>query len=345
MVRIGVVGIHYGCFVQIPALRRDPRCRVVALAASSPERASAAARASGICGSFGDWKTLVEDDEVDAVVLAVPPAVQSTIACHALQLGKPVLAEKPMAIDLSAAAEMLDLSRKIAGPAMIDFGFPEVPSWREAKRLLTAGGIGRLRHIFVNWTVENRAALQGDRGWKSRSELGGSALFNFASHSLHYLEWLCGPLEGLGARLSGLRGDDTTAVLSLAFASGAAGSLALSCASYLGAGHRLEIYGDDGTLVLANESKDYMRGFRLFYGRRPAEALTPLSLDEGAMDAAEDGRILPFSRIASRFIDAIENRSGAKPDFSDGYRVQVLLEAARQAHRTGRWIEAEARQP
>src|SRR4029079_6357678 len=100
--------------------------------------------------------------------------------------------------------------------------------------------------------------------WRGYGEDGGGALGNFVSHSFHYLEWLCGPISGLSALLSGLRDApamETNATISLAFSSGAAGSLAMSCASYLGSGHRLEFYGENGPLVLANPTADYMRGF------------------------------------------------------------------------------------
>ena len=71
---------------------------------------------------------------------------------------------------------------------------------------------------------------------------------------------------------------ETNVVLSLAFQSGAAGSFAMSCASYLGSGHRLEFYGEDGTLVLANPTADYMRGFIVSHARRPTAARCPSRL-------------------------------------------------------------------
>ncbi len=77
-----------------------------------------------------------------------------------------------------------------------------------------------------------------------------------------------GPLSRLSARLGGLPDAadlQTTAAMALDFQSGALASLSMSCASYLGSGHRLEFYGEDGTLVLVNRSKDYMRGFELWH--------------------------------------------------------------------------------
>ena len=135
----------------------------------------------------------------------------------------------------------------------------------------------------MNWNVENQTTRMRLENWKAYGEDGGGALGNFVSHSFHYLEWLCGPITGLSARLSGLPDApamETNATISLAFHSGASGSLAMSCASYLGSGHRLEFYGEDGSLTLVNTTSDYMRGFELRLARRPATALAPVDVDD-----------------------------------------------------------------
>ena len=115
-------------------------------------------------------------------------------------------------------------------------------------------------------------------------------------------------------------------------------SLSMSCASFLGSGHRLEFYGEDGTLVLHNKEADYMRGFELFHARRPAEALTPIVVEDAADAGQPDGRIAPVSRLAKRFLDAIKTAGAAQPDFAAGYRVQQLIDAAQRSHREGRMI-------
>ena len=126
-------------------------------------------------------------------------------------------------------------------------------------------------------------------------------------------------------------------------ASGAAGSLSMSCACFAGSGHRLEFYGEDGALVLANPTTDYMRGFALHHARRPDTVLTPVALDDEPLDRQFpiDGRIAPVSRLASRFLDAIERKRPMSPGFSEGYRVQVLLDAVRRSHDLGHWLDTK----
>jgi predicted dehydrogenase len=342
VIRVGIVGCNYGRTVLLPAFRTDPRCEVVALAGSDAARTAELACAANVPRGFGDWRTLVDDPSVDAVAIAVPPDLQPEVALRALDRGKPVFVEKPLAADLADAKSVLEHARAAGRPGMIDFNFPELASWQRAKTILAEGDIGRLRHVVVTWNVENQATRLRLQSWKTRGDNGGGLLWNFVSHCFYYLEWLCGPIAGLTGRLFALPGtdQDSSIALALAFASGAGGSLQMSCASFLGSGHRLEFYGDDGTLVLANPTADYFRGFELKFAQRSDRALRAVEVTDYDGDASADSRILPVSRLVRRFLDACAGGSAGVPDLAAGYRVQQLIDAARRAHATGRWIDA-----
>lgn len=343
MIRIGIVGCNYGRLVQLPAFRHDPRCLVAALSGSDAARTAELAEAAGIPLAFGRWEDLVDHPDIDAVTIAAPPRLQPAIALRALALGKPVFAEKPMAAGLKEAEAMARAAAESDVATAVDFNFSAVLAFRKAKELLQQGAIGRLRRVTVNWNVENASTRLRLKHWKSAGDDGGGALGNFVSHSFHYLEWLCGPIDGLSARLSGLPDEpsmETNAAIGLRFASGAAGNLAMSCASYLGSGHRLEFYGEDGTLTLVNPTPDYMRGFELHHARRPATALGRVEIDE-PLDQLfpADGRIAPVARLATAFLDAIVEQRSCRPGFAEGWRVQALLDAARRANDSGGWLD------
>ena len=118
----------------------------------------------------------------------------------------------------------------------------------------------------------------------------------------------------------------------------------MSCASYLGIGHRIEFFGEDGTLVLHNPGADYMRGFELWHAKRPAAALDAHCRSTiRSTRKYPDGRIAPVSRLAKMFFDAIEGGGAATPGFAEGYRVQMLIDAARRSHATRRLDRRRAR--
>lgn len=342
MIRVGIVGCNYGRTVLLPAFRADPRCEVVALAGSDAARTAELARAANVPRGLGDWRVLVDDPTVDAVAIAVPPDLQPEIALRALDRGKPVFVEKPLAIDLAGAKAMLDHACAADRPGMVDFNFPELAIWQRAKAILAAGEIGRLRHVVVTWNVENQATRLRLKSWKTRGNNGGGLLGNFVSHCFYYLEWFGGPITGLTGRLFPLPGtddQDSSIALALAFASGAGGSLQMSCASFLGSGHRIELYGEDGTLALANPTADYFRGFELKQGQRSDRALRSLETAEAEDDISSDSRIAPVSRLVRRFLDTCAGGAASGPGLAEGYRVQQLIDAARRAHASGRWID------
>ena len=149
-------------------------------------------------------------------------------------------------------------------------------------------------------------------------------------------------VTGLGGRVFPLpdRAAESSITLALAFASGAGGSLQMSCASFLGSGHRIEFYGDDGTLVLSNPTLDYFRGFALSHARRADDALQAVPVED--VDPFPDARVGPVSQLVRRFIDACERGGTPSPGFAEGYRVQCLIDAAWRAHAGGDWIDVPA---
>lgn len=338
LIRLGIVGSHYGCTVLLPAFRGAGGFDVTALAGADAARTAQRARENAIPRTAG-WPDLVADAGIDAIAIAVPPKLQPEIAMRALEHGKAVFAEKPLAADL-AAAQWLARQAASRPLLMIDFEFPELAAWQRAKEMLDAGAIGALRHVNVSWMLENYATRMRLKNWKTIAAEGGGVIGNLVSHCFYYLEWFAGPLAALSARVTGLPGEtepsESTAAISGAFASGASLSLVMSAAAWLGSGHRIEFYGEDGTLVLANPTTDYMRGFELWHGRRPAEALARVDVArDAADDPAADARIAPVRRLAARFREAVETGARPVPGLREALRVQALIDAARRSHASG----------
>jgi len=347
MLRVGIVGIGFGKAVHAPAFVRDARACVAAICASSEERAAQAAQALGIKKSYGNWRDLVADSEIDAVSIATSPIVQSEIAIEALQRGKPVFLEKPLAHSLDAAREMARLAREKKIANMIDFEFSELATFQKAKEIINDGSIGNVHHAAISWQVETYANRLGLASWRTDVEPGGGALNLFASHTFYYLEWLLGPISELRCSLGAppqYKGTaDTFVSLSLRMASGALVTVAISTASPSGSGHRLEFYGSDGALILVNEKADYMKGFCLMRATRKEPELKPVAAPEPGFDEA-DGRILAVSKLTKRFVDwALEGKE-SRPSLDDGLRVQSLIAASRLSHGEASWAAVERRE-
>jgi predicted dehydrogenase len=334
--RVGIVGIGFGQNVLVPAFRADARTVVQALCARSLERARAVADRLAVPEAFGDWRALIETCALDAIAVAVPPTLQVEIARAAVARGRHIFCEKPVALDPAQARALLEQARTAGVAHAVDFEFVELPSWKRARELLQAGALGSLRGFALTWHIETRAnRLQSD-SWKVRAALGGGALGSFASHSFQLLEWLLGPLARLQARLYPPdAAADTRVTATCRLADGTLGTVSIATDAVAGWGHRLEIHGSEGTLLLANETAEHLSNFVLTHATRAGRQVL---LDERTGEGG-DGRIAPVAAVVRRFVDAALGGAPAYPGLDEGVRVEDVMNAVRESHRRGTWVE------
>lgn len=340
MIRVGLIGAGYGERVLLPALARVKGCRVDAVCTRHASRAKEIAARHRIARWSSDWRHLTRDRSLDALVIAVPPDEQAAIASAALRGGKSVFCEKPLTVRFSDAKRLERLAARKRVANMVDFELPEIAEWKAAKKILSSGSLGRLRHVSVTWQVETYATRMRLHNWKTRTSRGGGALYAFASHAFHYIEWFLGSAKRLSCKLHRAQdlpgGGDTLASIRMETRSGALVSATIATHAYLGGGHRIEFFGEKGTLVLENPTDDYGKGFRVFHATRKTGRLKPAL--SGRNGKKEDGRIGPASALLSRFVRWADGGPKASPSFREGARVQMLLDASLRSDKTGKWV-------
>lgn len=341
---VGVIGIGFGKAVHVPAFRNDSRCEVIAIGASTSDRAREAAQTCGVPNSYGDWRELIADPDVQIVSLAVPASLQFEIAREAFRLGKHVFMEKPAAPTGAQARELVEVAEANNAHGMVDFEFVEAPGWTQLKQALANDELGRLNFVNVAWHVCSYAFRKRIfDSWKLRPDQDGGVLNLFGTHTFHYLEWLFGPIARIHARLpeapSLPEGVEALAAMNVEFESGQTGAISLSNASFMGNGHRLEIYGERGSAILANATKDYIRGATLEIGDIDSDRTRRVECDAGG-NTRIDSRIAPVSRMVDRFITALEGGPSDFPSIRDGWRVQCLVDLARASNNEGVWLSA-----
>jgi predicted dehydrogenase len=330
-IRIGVIGAGFGRAVHVPAFRSDERVEIVAIAASTDESAQRAATEAGIDRASGDWRTIVDAPDIDAVSIALPPLVQVEVARRAIAKRKHVFLEKPLSGNLRQAKTLVAAAKKARIVHAIDFEFPEIPAWRKARELVPQ--IGAMRNVVVQWHFETYTHRTRADSWKLRPSDAGGTLNHFVSHVFHNLEWLVGPISRLSARLSASGGLPEVIVDIMAtFKSGIPGSIAVSANAPAAAGHVVELFGERGTLTLRNPGPKYFEGFTLTLGTR--DAVTNVPVPRVAQD-----RIEVVASLARRFVDAIVTGSAMEPNIMHGLRVQRLIDAARRSDRQRRWVK------
>lgn len=337
-VRLGIIGLNFGVHAHLPAFRTIPGVTIEAISGSSLEKSQAIAEAQKIPHAYGDWNKLLEDPNIDAVTVAVPPALQGEVALAVARAGKHLFCEKPLAAKLSTAKEIVETAKKTRIVHVMDFILAEIPEWQLAKELIANEEIGEVRSLQHLWHIETVSSRFPDYSWKKDPEVGGGTLFNFAPHTLYGIEWLLGNVTSLTARLHEEGAFEFGVDTLFEFENGARATSSILSNAYLGEGHRLTFYGSGGTMVLENRGDDHVRGFSLYVAKRGDKTFRQI-MPSVTVPEDGDGRIFAIHAIATRFIDAIRGTAIATPGLETGLRVQQLVDASIESNKNGTRIE------
>ncbi|MGW0605444.1 Gfo/Idh/MocA family protein [Streptomyces sp. NPDC002640] len=178
--------------------------RLAAICGRDPEAVRAAADRHGWAATETDWRALIARDDVDLVDICTPGDSHAEIAIAALEAGKHVLCEKPLANSVAEAEAMVEAARAAAGrgrTAMVGFNYRRVPAASLAHEMVAAGRLGTLRHVRVaylqDWLVDPAFPLT----WRLRKEAAGSgALGDLGAHIVDLAQHLAGDtLAGVSA--------------------------------------------------------------------------------------------------------------------------------------------------
>src|SRR5215204_601178 len=122
-INVGIIGTGFGASVHLPALQKIPYVEVTGICSRRAERALVVASKFGIRKSTVDYRDLIRDPDVDAVVIASPPNLHHAMAFAALDAGKHVLCEKPLARTLAESRDLVRLAEQASVVAMVNHEF------------------------------------------------------------------------------------------------------------------------------------------------------------------------------------------------------------------------------
>jgi predicted dehydrogenase len=350
---IGIIGAGFGRTTQIPGFKNCDGARVVAIASGHREHAEKVAREFDIEHVESDWRALVARDDVDLVSIVTPPVKHCEMTLAALEHGKAVLCEKPMAMNAVEALRMTENAREAGVLALIDHELRFLPGRIKLRKLLSDGDIGMVRHAKLVFRSDSRADVDRPWNWWSDESQGGGALGAIGSHVIDGFRWLlgaevsevsCNLATHIRERKDEESGDartvttDDEANLLLRFAEsdltkGATGNVSLSLVEPGKAEHRLEIFGSRGVLTI-NEAGE------VWHARVGAGEWEQVETERGelAPGMRDGGWARGFTAFSKQIVAALrEGRTtvDGAATFDDGYRVQLVLDAARRSHESG----------
>ena len=314
---------------------------------------------------------LVARDDIDLVDIAAPNSVHHLLAMKAIKAGKNVSCEKPLALNVAQAKEMCAAAKEAGVLNMIWHNYRRVPAISLAKKMIDDGLLGRIYHIraiyLQDWCMDPEFPL----AWRFKKEVAGSGAHgDLNAHIIDLARFLAGEIDSVTATLETFvkerpievaggslfagktgaeKGEVTVddAVIALArFKSGALGTFE---ATRFAAGHnnanQIEINGSKGSIFFTfermNELKyfnvddpDDLKGFRTISATMPGHPFMEGYWPPGHVIGYEH----TFINAARDLANAYAEGKQVKPDFEEGLRNQIVLEAMSESAEKKTWI-------
>jgi predicted dehydrogenase len=306
----------------------------------------------GIADRYRDWQEVLARGDIDLITIATPNSLHEPISIAALQAGKHVLCEKPLALSLAGARRMAAAARDAGRVTAVNHRYRWVPAARYMKELVASGDPGVIRQIFLNYVN----ALVADPGtplqWRQTRAEGGGNLADIGSHLIDLSLWLLGPIVRVrcdtwtftperptaSGAMAAVDVDDA-ATCQLKFASGAVGVMNVSGACLGRVNHqRIELYGTQGSIVYEIDAPADLGGDRLHVCFGAAQHRTAGMAVAHTLPRHHATPLDPYLD----FFRAVRDRRPAAVTFEDAVRVQAVLEAAEQSAGSGAaWVTPE----
>ncbi len=335
-----------------------PVCEMICT--TTEEGAREKALLFGFSRSTSDWKVLVSDPKVEAVVIASPQEFHRDIALAAFKLGKPVFCEKPLGAGLSDGRAMVEAAETSGLPNMIGFNYIRTPAAQLAREMISSGEIGEITSFRGEHTEDFYADPDEKAGWRSQGKASGT-MGDLAPHMVNAALALAGPIETLVSDIQTVHrhrpdGNGTAAVTNddqgqflCRFTNGAMGSLFFSrVATGRKMGYAYEIYGTKGAIRFDQEDQNALwlydstapsgrQGFTKILTGPEHPDYEAFCQGPGHGTGYQDQIIIE----AKDFLMAIETGNQIWPTFRDGLEVTLVIEAAWKSHNEKRWVAIE----
>ncbi|UCH33179.1 MAG: Gfo/Idh/MocA family oxidoreductase [Armatimonadota bacterium] len=347
--RVAVVGTgHWAADVHIPGLI-SAGASVIAVCGRRDEPRRKVAERYDIPQQFADWQEMLDTSGADGVSVCTPNDLHTPISVAAARKGLHIACEKPLATNVPDARAAWDAARNVV--TLVGFSHRFVPSAQLLKEMIEAGDLGEIYHVFAHmlqgWLVDANTPA----GWRlNRAQAGGGTLGDLGSHLLDLVVWYAGDIARISGHLrtfvterpapdggtAKVDVDDAASALA-EFAAGATGVFTVSryvCGTTSTFGTQgVTVAGSKGTVMY-----DPGRVNALLLAER-GQAYRQVEVPERLRMPSEDLRAHLPSAMMSRFVGGAQAGTRVRPDFEDGLRCQILMDAWERSHRDGTWIE------
>lgn len=357
LLRVGVVGAGIGAGY-IAGFQKQPGVEVAAVCARTS--AGPVAEKYHVPRTYTDYEAMLAQEPLDIVVIATPNYLHHPMTLAALNAGKHVVCDKPLAMNIRQAREMAECAEQVGRRHFVPFIWRFVPAAAYLKEIIASGFLGQPYHVNVRYFNLGWGDLRGPMRWQyDKARAGSGSLGNIGSHAIDLIHWWLGRIRQVCAMLTtavkertqpdgskvpvqvddicaflGRLDDGTPVVFNTS-------SVALVRRNFL----QIDLFGSEGSLIFQDDwgAEDADIG-RIYAMRRsdyaPSLVPIPARLVGEFLDMPD--YYTPFrtcfSRMAAEFVSAIREERPAAPNFHDGLRVQEVIDAVLQSAAEDRWM-------
>ena len=356
--KVGVIGADprgFGVRAHIPAIKSVHGLELAAICTAHDETARLAAARYGVPKWFGGVDGLLSDPEIDMVTIAVRPRFHLELAAAALEAGKFVYCEWPLARTSSEAREMASVAAVTTTKNAVGLQGTFSPALRLVADLVGQGRIGRPL-TFEASLLQARFPVDSDRAWLSHQEEASGALFVASAHVIDAVQSILGEISSLVAveKVSAPAGvfEDTgepfqwtasdTVMLLAELRGGTSGVISISNVTYPSQGFSFRITGEAGQLLARAPRYFQFSPITVSVGGLSGE-LEEQTVAYGsvATSLGEDHPGKNVARALSSFAHSIGSDTRFRPDFEDGLGLHHLLDAVARSSRLQTWERPE----
>jgi predicted dehydrogenase len=336
-----------------------PHIRQVALCEVTEDLARRRADEFGFASATTDWRALIADPAVDVVSVTTPNAFHAEMAIAALEAGKHVWCEKPMAPRLSDAERMAEAARRSGRVAILGYNYIQSPAIRYIKRILDEGRIGAINHFRVEMDEDYLADPEEAFSWRNGATAGYGALDDFAVHPLSLIGALLGRPTSVFGEMSkpyadrpdgaGRRAVETSDIATalLRLPGGIAGAIHVNRCAWGRKGRlALQIFGSRGAILFDqerfNEVQIYLaegdiadQGFRTVLMGPAHKPYDRFIVAPGHQMGFNDLKIVECRELLARIAGA----PSLTVDFDAGLAIERAVHAIARSSAEGRWVE------
>lgn len=359
-IRVGIVGATvtpggsgWGANAHVPALKALPGFELRAVCTAHAETARASAAGFGAELAFDNIDEMVARPDLDLISVVVRVPGHRDLVVRALEAGKAVYCEWPLGRTLAEAEEMASLADTRGLRTAVGLQARSDPTLRYARELVRQGYLGEVLSVSCRAVSPAITRRGNGRIWQGNRANGANTLTIAAGHAIDALCFVVGEIDEVAARLAtritewhNTDTGETMAVdspdwvsLSGRLAGGAEVSGLVTTVPSNPSGHRLEIYGREGTLVISGGSSNL--GPNRLQGARGAEPLTELEPPERftlVPDTVPAGPPRNVAQAYARLAAAIAADESFEPDFAHAVRRHRLIEAIERSSAEGRSV-------